>query len=147
MARPSITSKEELISAALSLFRRKGVDDTTVSDIVKEAHVAQGTFYNYFKSKDEIFAEVLESISKNIFEEMQKTVERNDITSIEKLKLLPQQEFLMNRRNDSLYDVLHESRYAAAHQKYKAMCERRIPGYPLSRGSGFLHACSEYVHI
>ena len=31
---------------------------TRVSDIVADAGVAQGTFYNYFKSKEEIFKEI-----------------------------------------------------------------------------------------
>ena len=44
----------EIIDAALTLFRRKGFDQTLVSDIVKELGVAQGTFYYYFKSKEEV---------------------------------------------------------------------------------------------
>ena len=54
------TRKSELLAAAETLFRENGVDRTAVSDIVKKAGVAQGTFYNYYQSKDEIFAAVLE---------------------------------------------------------------------------------------
>lgn len=118
MARPPIIKKEELLAVALTLFRKNGVDNTTVSDIVKEAHVAQGTFYNYFQSKDDIFADTLEKATENTLEEIQKTVKRKDIGPVEKIKLLTQQDFLMNRQNDSLFDALHESRYAYAHQKY-----------------------------
>lgn len=118
MARPPVIKKEELLTAALTLFRKKGVDNTTVSDIVKEAHVAQGTFYNYFQSKDDIFADVLETETKQTIDEMRKTVKRDDIDSVEKLKLMVRQDFMMNRQNDSLFDMLHEPRYAYAHQKY-----------------------------
>lgn len=118
MSRPHVIKKEELLMAALGLFRKNGVDNTSVNDIVKEAHVAQGTFYNYYQSKDDIFADVLGKVTEHTIEEIQKTVQRVDIGPFEKLKLMTQQDFQMNRQNDSLFDVLHESRYAYAHQKY-----------------------------
>lgn len=118
MSRPPVIKKEDLITAALTLFRKNGVDSTTVNDIAGEAHVAQGTFYNYFQSKDDIFAEVLEKATEHTLEETQKTVHREDIGPVEKLKLLVRQDFMLNRQNDSLFDVLHEPRYAYAHQKY-----------------------------
>ena len=118
MARPPVIKKEELLTAAVTLFRKNGVDNTTVSDIVSEAHVAQGTFYNYFQSKDDIFADVLEKETEQSIDEMRKTAKRNDIDSVEKLELIAQQDFLMNRQNDNLFDVLHEPRYAYTHQKY-----------------------------
>ena len=43
--------KEQLLAAARTVFRNKGYDGATVSDIVQEAGVAQGTFYLYFPSK------------------------------------------------------------------------------------------------
>lgn len=118
MVKSPETRKEELLAAANELFHKNGVDATSVSDIVHKANVAQGTFYNYFKSKDEIFAEVLKQASKNIIEEMKKLAKREDINPIEKLNLLFQRDFEMNRKDDPLFNILHEDRYAAAHQKY-----------------------------
>ena len=124
------TRKEELLAAASTLFRKNGVDRTAVSDIVREAHVAQGTFYNYFQSKDEIFAAVLEQATADMIEEMRKTGERTDLNPLRKLELLSLQDFRRNRTNDSLFDVLHESRYADAHQKYiVARIEKLRPIY------------------
>lgn len=118
MARPPVIRKEDLLDAALALFREKGVDNTTVNDIAKAVHVAQGSFYNYFQSKDDIFAAVLEKATEHTLAAMQKTAKRTDIGPARKLSLLTQQDFLLNRQNDSLFDVLHEPRYAYAHQKY-----------------------------
>jgi len=112
------TRKKELLVAAEQLFRENGVDRTAVSDIVKKAGVAQGTFYNYYQSKEEIFAAVLEHVSEHIVTEIQRTAERKDLGVTEKIDLFFQQDFLMNRENDPLFDVLHEPRYAYAHQKY-----------------------------
>jgi AcrR family transcriptional regulator len=41
------------------LFALKGFNQTKISDIVKEAGVAQGTFYWYFKNKEEIILELI----------------------------------------------------------------------------------------
>jgi len=52
------TTKTALIKSAVKMFRLKGFQMTRVSDIVSDAGVAQGTFYNYFHSKEEVFREV-----------------------------------------------------------------------------------------
>ncbi len=62
----SESTKSRLISSAKKIFSEKGYFDTKVSDIVKEAGVAQGTFYLYFKSKEEIFKEIILDITNNI---------------------------------------------------------------------------------
>lgn len=118
MSKSPETRKEELLAAAEELFRTNGVDRTAVSDIVKRAGVAQGTFYNYYRSKEEIFAAVLDRATRHFIEEIQKTAQRKDLGVEEKLNLISQQDFLLNRENDPLFDVLHEPRYAYAHQKY-----------------------------
>ncbi|MCP4632822.1 MAG: TetR/AcrR family transcriptional regulator [candidate division Zixibacteria bacterium] len=51
----------ELIEAASNLFMGKGLDNTSVNDIVKAVNVAQGTFYYHFKSKDEIIEAVVDN--------------------------------------------------------------------------------------
>lgn len=56
--------RRQLIGAARHLFLAKGYAQTSVSAIVREAGVAQGTFYLYFKSKQDLLpylrAEVLD---------------------------------------------------------------------------------------
>ena len=46
--------KEGLLEAAYQLFLEKGVNKTSVDEIVKKANVAKGTFYLYFKDKYDI---------------------------------------------------------------------------------------------
>lgn len=50
----SPTRRGELIQAARKRFLADGFTATTVSSIVREAGVAQGTFYLYFKSKEQV---------------------------------------------------------------------------------------------
>ncbi|MCE5287470.1 MAG: TetR/AcrR family transcriptional regulator, partial [Pelosinus sp.] len=52
--RKKLQAKQTIISAAISLFQRKGFGDTTIADIMNEADFGIGTFYNYFQAKEEI---------------------------------------------------------------------------------------------
>ncbi len=48
--------RERLVQAAFTLFAERGFSATTVEDITNLADVGKGTFFNYFPSKDHIFA-------------------------------------------------------------------------------------------
>ena len=45
---------------AESLFEVKGYNKTTVNDILREVNIAKGTFYYYFKSKEEVLDAVID---------------------------------------------------------------------------------------
>ncbi|WP_334077459.1 TetR/AcrR family transcriptional regulator [Paenibacillus sanfengchensis] len=53
--------KSQLMDIAVERFAKYGYQNTKISDIVKDAGVAQGTFYWYFKSKEAIALEIIES--------------------------------------------------------------------------------------
>ncbi len=46
--------RESLLDSAFSLFTSKGINKTSISDIVEKSGVAKGTFYLYFKDKYDI---------------------------------------------------------------------------------------------
>ena len=58
--RKKIQTRERIYRAALKLFSERGLVATTVDEIVAVADVAKGTFFNYFRSKEEIFAFFIE---------------------------------------------------------------------------------------
>lgn len=58
--------RAELIAVARRLFTERGVEETSVSEIVKVAGVAQGTFYWYFRSKDDALDAVIRDITGEI---------------------------------------------------------------------------------
>jgi len=51
--------RRHLVAVARRVFAERGYHGTAVSDLIREAGVARGTFYNYFESKRAIFQEVL----------------------------------------------------------------------------------------
>ncbi|WP_159887905.1 TetR/AcrR family transcriptional regulator [Paenibacillus puerhi] len=58
--------REIIIASALKLFEELGYHNTKISHIVKEAGIAQGTFYLYFKSKEDVFRIVIEQCLEEI---------------------------------------------------------------------------------
>src|SRR6185503_21325787 len=47
-------TKEQILDAALQLFRKHGLDGTTTRQISKRAGIAEGTLFNYFKTKEDL---------------------------------------------------------------------------------------------
>ena len=58
--RKKVQTRQRIYRAALKLFSERGLAATTVDEIVAVADVAKGTFFNYFHSKEEIFAFFIE---------------------------------------------------------------------------------------
>lgn len=52
-------NKQTILTAAGRLFRERGFDAVTVTDIMKSAGLTHGGFYGYFKSKDDLIAQTL----------------------------------------------------------------------------------------
>ncbi|MDN5434522.1 MAG: TetR/AcrR family transcriptional regulator, partial [Acinetobacter sp.] len=52
--KPAEVRIDELMNAAQTLFLEKGVEATTISEIIASVGVAKGTFYHYFESKQHI---------------------------------------------------------------------------------------------
>lgn len=54
-----IRNRNAILAAARECFRENGYDNSTIRDIVRRTGLAAGTFYNYFSSKQDIFAALL----------------------------------------------------------------------------------------
>lgn len=54
-----IRNRQAILDAARECFRKHGFDNSTIRDIVRQTGLAAGTFYNYFSSKQDIFAALL----------------------------------------------------------------------------------------
>lgn len=61
--------KAALMQAAYTLFLKQGMETTSVGDITEAAGVAKGTFYLYFRDKQDIVTAVVVVVSRQILEE------------------------------------------------------------------------------
>ncbi|MDP3452603.1 MAG: TetR/AcrR family transcriptional regulator [Bacteroidales bacterium] len=87
--------KSLIVQSATALFSKYGFSRTTMEEIAKNIHKAKGVLYYYFKSKEELFNEVLKDELNNVKRELSKIVSNSDdpLTMFEKyfltrLKLL-----------------------------------------------------------
>lgn len=71
--------REAILRAAIKVFARNGYFNSKVSDIAREANIADGTVYLYFKSKDEILHSVFDRAMEEFIEEG-----KREIAEIEK---------------------------------------------------------------
>jgi len=53
-------TKDRIFKAAFALFKRQGVESTTVEEICEKADIAKGTFFNYFPRKEAVFSYLAE---------------------------------------------------------------------------------------
>lgn len=61
-AKQALATKNRILSEGRKLILKKGFDDVTVDEISKKANVTVGTFYHYFRSKDEIILGLLPNV-------------------------------------------------------------------------------------
>ena len=100
------STREEISKVAVNLFREKGYDRVTIGDIAAAARIGKGTFYQYFKNKEELFAECLESIFYDIGKDIP---ELNTETDGFQRLVIRDRHF--NRYSANLLEMLNLARY------------------------------------
>ena len=67
--------RQLILDTAVKVFAAKGYHNTTVKDIVDEAAVSVGSFYFYFKSKEDLFTELYMSITEKFHTETMRVLD------------------------------------------------------------------------
>ncbi len=94
--------REQILSHALMLFATKGLAATKISDICSIAGFSQGLVYHYYKSKEDIFVELI----KNAFNKL-----NTACRGLESLEVSPREKIIMAM--ERLLQGLEESEEAA----------------------------------
>lgn len=80
-----MSARERIIQSAKELFSQRGYNHTTVEDIVKYAGLSKGAFYFYFRSKDQLMEELVNSMADRTKEIMKRWLEK-DVSAEEAIK-------------------------------------------------------------
>jgi TetR/AcrR family fatty acid metabolism transcriptional regulator len=120
----------QILEAAVKVFARQGFHQSTVAQIAKEAGVADGTIYLYFKNKNDILVQFFSFRAKQVFESFREEVDRAQ-NSLDKLRNLIHRhlaEFQRDRDGAIVYQVeTHQnSRLAEAQIKEMSQMYRDI---------------------
>jgi AcrR family transcriptional regulator len=118
--------RAELTSAAARVFAENGVANTAVSDIVKAAGVAQGTFYLYFDSKDDVLLAVVAQMVDQMAAAIETASHTPDASAVERMLRLG--DMLSSFEKDpgaaELVDILHHPDNRALHDR---LAENLLP--------------------
>lgn len=75
-----IISRDVIRGHAVELFHHKGVDATSINELVKKCGIAKGTFYLYFRDKDDLVESVFDEYRQNFIQEV--IVKNKDIHKV-----------------------------------------------------------------
>ncbi len=96
--------REQLLSAARKVFREKGYQGATISDIVREAGVAKGTFYLYYSSKTAIAVALRDGLMQRMTAAVESAM-KSDNSFDQNLELLIAASFRIARQNADLFKL------------------------------------------
>ncbi|MBN1492779.1 MAG: TetR/AcrR family transcriptional regulator [Candidatus Omnitrophica bacterium] len=78
--------KNELLATAQRLFYHHGYDQTSVNNIIEAVGVSKGTFYYYFKSKEDLLDCIIDTMSRNILREMGSVINEAGLDALTKFR-------------------------------------------------------------
>lgn len=100
-----ITKHKKILKAAVKVFAEKGFYNARVSEIAKEADVADGTIYLYFKNKDDLLISLFEEEFGQIVENMRKELEK-ERDPLQKIRKFAQVHLSILQKQQQLAEVL-----------------------------------------
>ncbi|HEX7004339.1 MAG TPA: TetR/AcrR family transcriptional regulator [Trueperaceae bacterium] len=120
-------TRRKLLDAAELEFGEKGFHSASISSITGRAGVAQGTFYLYFPSKEEILRELVRYMGRELRRSLSAATARgHDRLEVERLGLRAFVEFSL--RHENLYRVVMQSQFVDE-QIYREYYLKLAQGY------------------
>jgi AcrR family transcriptional regulator len=117
-----------LVEAALAVIREKGVAATSVDDIVGAAGVAKGTFYLYFRTREEVFDAAAERLVEGVVSRIRATLPDHGRTPSERLSLLAAAigSVAADPQERALVELFHRPENRAVHDRLMAGISDRL---------------------
>jgi AcrR family transcriptional regulator len=85
-------NRAAILAAAWEVFCASGLDAANIRDIVTRSSLAQGTFYNYFRTKEAVFESVSQDLLRRIRDESR--IARAHATTLEEMLQLSYDSYL-----------------------------------------------------
>lgn len=114
---------QRILEAAIKVFAEQGFFQSTIAQVAREAGVADGTIYLYFKNKDDILVQFFNYKTKQVFSGFREEVNKGD-NAVEKLRNLVRRhlaEFQRDRNMAILYQSETHQSFRLAEEQIKEM--------------------------
>ena len=102
----SVDKHSKIIVSATKVFAKKGFFNARISDIAKEAKVADGTIYLYFNNKFDILISVLEEEIGKIIEQIETAIEK-ETDPVKMMNIFIEKHLSAMKQNKNLAEVIH----------------------------------------
>lgn len=109
--------RNEIIDTASCIFAQKGYDKSSVNDILNAVGIAKGTFYHYFKSKEEVLDAVISKATDMIVQRVEEVVDNPGLSPEDKLLGVFMSMQIDNQMEDGILEEMHRPENALMHQK------------------------------
>jgi AcrR family transcriptional regulator len=109
--------RNEILDTAERLFHVKGYEKCTVNDILNGVSIAKGTFYHYFKSKQEVLDAIVSRYTDIVISRVNEILNKNDISPVEKLLYAFMSMRINNQVGSDMLEEMHKTENALLHQK------------------------------
>lgn len=119
--------RSEIIAAARHLFLTKGIENTSISDIVKAAGIAQGTFYLYFDSKEAIIEAVIEEMADEISHDIPAIPRNRELSAPQKIIHVVDELYAAVRRSQAVEYFQHGGNRQIRSGIIEAITKRLLP--------------------
>lgn len=113
--------QEALLMSAFELFTSKGINNTSISDIAKQAKMAKGTFYLYFKDKYDIRDRLIANKASRLFERAEEAMRKEKFSTLEEKVV-----FLVNHVVDQLNENKALMRFISKNLSWAVFSHIRI---------------------
>ena len=110
--------KNEILDAAERLFTVKGYGKTTILDILEQVGIAKGTFYYYFKSKEEVMDAIIERFIEQDVQKARQIALDKGLTPVQKFcGIIAAQQPRTDGPKDRMIEEFHLPANAQMHEK------------------------------
>lgn len=96
---------ERILRAAVKVFARKGFHSSRISEVAREAGVADGTIYLYFRSKDDILIQLFELSMDRLIAQMKQEVAQED-DPLARIRRFAQVQLAYKQQDPDLAEVM-----------------------------------------
>ncbi|MDX1657483.1 MAG: TetR/AcrR family transcriptional regulator [Nitriliruptorales bacterium] len=133
-----LRTRRQLLDAAEQVFAELGYPDASIVKITEAAGVAQGTFYLYFESKQQVFDEVVDDLNHRVRRAMTEGASQGT-TRAERERLGFRGFFRFTAEHPALYRIIRQAEFAspeALHRHYERIATGYIDGLRDAMGEG-----------
>lgn len=106
----------EIILTSEKLFRENGYSNTSVDAIIKEMGVAKGTFYYYFKSKEDVLEAIVENTIEQIVTMAEEVADDPSMDALTKMQLLLSDSHIGDEDTTEVVEHLHLAENRELHE-------------------------------